>query len=142
TVCLSNLQQIAVALQTYMKGNRDYLPFAVQNPWLQKFAPPSPPEKPLMALQDVLKRELSIGGNSKAEVRHKVFECPADQILDQDDIDPATLAAMLQNGSRWADSAYTSSEWNPYLNGKRINYRKVTIYEGIEPAFPKDVFLL
>jgi prepilin-type N-terminal cleavage/methylation domain-containing protein len=135
TVCRSNLKQIGAALQMYMKSNRDLLPHAMQNPFIKL---PAPDDK-LVPLPDVLRRELGVTGDAKVHVVHKIFECPEDVITKE-----SLLPTMLPNGRRYFDSARTSYEWNVYLNGKRLDRRKIEVYDLEPPAElpPKDWFLL
>lgn len=134
TVCRNNLKQIGTALQAYMKSNKDMLPYAMQNPVVKL----PPPDDKLVPLPDVLRRELGVTGDARVHVVHKVFECPEDVITKQ------SLLGTMPNGRRYFDSARTSYEWNVYLNGKRIDRRKIQVYDLDPPAElpPKDWFLL
>jgi prepilin-type N-terminal cleavage/methylation domain-containing protein len=124
TVCLTNLKQIGTALQTYMPTNRERFPTMASLPSLQLMLPA---DQRLPGIAKVLSRELSGGNVSEDEmgVKTEALLCPADVNNDQPDL----------GGSRYWDTEYTSYEWEPLVNGNRVERGQVELGED------SDIFL-
>lgn len=135
TVCLSNLDQIHVAIQGYLNNNRDYLPTDVSR------LPTTEPT--LRSLPDALIKEMGAGAvKKKGAFKNEVFLCPADVITKQTIL---ALPGIRQAGPRYYDSQQSSYEWNDFLSGKKVRNRaKMLIYDGIQETdfFVKDLTLI
>ncbi len=104
--CRHNLHQIGVAMEAHFGANRDIFPCVATLPSAEEqLAKDEGDREPYDPLPIVLRKETH--GNTE------VFECPADEIADDD---PDLQAIGLFPGKRYFDTENTSYEWNAFLN--------------------------
>jgi len=95
TVCLSQLRQLGIATRLYSDDNNGRMPAAELLPTV-----PIDPQKPLPRICDVLGTAIGRSGSTNTE--GNIFHCPQDK-----------LGLFEREGS--------SYEWNPELNGRRMD---------------------
>ena len=124
-VCMTNLHQISVGVQSYLNVNNDTFPYVARFPSTEKdvAAADNPPRKPYLPLPQAIKRET--GGNGR------IFECPADQ----NNMTPEVTTA------RYYDTEKTSYEWESVLNGSRPNFRTMMLLKDQVKVKLKDMWM-
>jgi len=119
TACLTKLKQIGTALRTYLPSNRDRFPAMAALPSLQQLLPE---DERLPGMAKVLAKELGAGQPTDDEmgVKTEALLCPEDVNTQQTDL----------GGNRYWDTEYTSYEWEPLVNGNRVERDNIELGRG------------
>jgi len=116
-VCQKNLQQIGVGIHEYLQIHRDTFFEACRVPWVEATLPVAEQKPPLPV---ALKTELA---------GTEVFECPADQIIDEEEQQILPSYDRYYDYDQYAYGRYdgsagkTSYEWEAQLNGLRLDFK-------------------
>lgn len=109
TACLANLQQIGVAIKSYMHDSNDHLPVVQNLPSLGLGTEPPLPE--------ALKIEV---GKSR-----KVFNCPADRPGPYT-TDPGTGPVVETRAQSYFETEGCSYEFNSFMSGRQLGRGRIT----------------
>lgn len=126
TKCKHNLHQVGVAMQAYLQVNRDTFPWIAAMPSREATDPAvvAGLRKARLSLPEALK--LETGGKSD------LFACPADTV---------TMVTGLGK-PRYFESEGTSYEWEEFLNGRRIGFKKTALLNDLIITLNTDLWMV
>jgi prepilin-type N-terminal cleavage/methylation domain-containing protein len=124
-MCMNNLHQVSIGMQSYLNYNMEIFPYIARFPTAEAETARTsdPPRKPYPSLPVALKRET--GGNGR------LFECPADQNTKPE-----------FTFQRYFDVEKTSYEWESLLNGKRQQFKTLLLMKDEVKVKLKDMWMV